>query len=248
MIYYIVAFSFFCAGVIAAYFIIQYWIFSILKIEHPIYIKEGHEGGKRIIFKLFTVIELLKVHKDRYKNDFDTLKRSIIDEPSKADNNRTYKILSSKISELELGIQELKQILSNSPKQQQTIEHQPGKWKNQKQDDKSKPGNAITTVYFSIPESDGNFSIAHGETAFDDRKYYKIIYETNSDRGTLHYLSGQFDLKAIDNIDYYLTPVCEIVNISDRNSAKKVSQIETGTVLKIQDNWMIDKKVKVKLI
>jgi len=57
-------------------------------------------------------------------------------------------------------------------------------------------------------------------------------------------------MRALDNIDYYLNPVCDIINISERMNARKISVINSGIVLKIGASWKIEanNKVKIKLI
>lgn len=75
-----------------------------------------------------------------------------------------------------------------------------------------------------------------------------VVTKKDSDRGELHYLSGDLDLKAINNVDYYLLPVCEISNIAGRNSANRVVQDEKGMVALVSGKWICNKKIRVKLV
>ncbi len=106
----------------------------------------------------------------------------------------------------------------------------------------------MTQLYFTIPEMDGSFSVEKGTANPDDRKHYRVVCEEKKDTGELHFISGPYDLKAIENIDYYMIPVCEVLNIAERSNANKVIQEKAGTVVKISGSWVTDKKIKVKLV
>ena len=80
--------------------------------------------------------------------------------------------------------------------------------------------------------------------------FYKIEIDKNNQKGKLFFISSEFDSRALDNIDYYLNPVCEIENISDRTHAKKINVVDFGTVVLNGDTWKIEstKKLKIRLI
>ncbi|MGM0408937.1 MAG: hypothetical protein ACQERU_13225, partial [Bacteroidota bacterium] len=105
-------------------------------------------------------------------------------------------------------------------------------------------------LFFSMPESDGRFIISNGEQSNDGRKYYKIEYFEKSDEGQLFYLSSERDKRAINRLESYLKPVCDIDNILNAESATRVDFISPGKVIFIDDSWVIDSnnKVKIKLI
>lgn len=107
-----------------------------------------------------------------------------------------------------------------------------------------------TITYFSIPESDGRFIIEKGEQTNDGSKYYKIVYRTDSDEGELLYICGPQDKRAINRLDTYLMPVCDIENIANAESTIKIEVLKNGKVFKITDSWVIDTdhKVKIKLV
>ena len=116
--------------------------------------------------------------------------------------------------------------------------------------DLSKDGVNKSESYFSIPENDGRFIIDKGEQTNDGSKYYKIVCRTNSDEGDLFYISGPQDKRAINRLDSYLKPVCDIDNIINAENASKIEVLKNGKVIKIADSWVIDTnhKVKIKLV
>ena len=107
-----------------------------------------------------------------------------------------------------------------------------------------------TEIYFTIPENDGSFKTTNGKNVKGIDCFYKIELDKDVRKGKLHFISGDYDLRALDNIDYYLNPVCEIENISERKHSRKIKMVNPGTVLLSSDCWKIDikNKVKIKLI
>jgi hypothetical protein len=107
-----------------------------------------------------------------------------------------------------------------------------------------------TEIYFTIPEGDGSFKTVNARNGQDVDCFYKIVPDKSGQRGKLYFIPGDYDLRALDNIDYYLNPVCEIQNISDRAYARKISMTDPGSVIKRGDIWKIEEnnKVKIKLV
>lgn len=116
--------------------------------------------------------------------------------------------------------------------------------------DISKEAESKSISYFSIPENDGRFIIEKGEQTNDGSKYYKIIFRTVSNEGDLFYISGTQDKRAINRLDSYLKPVCDIDNITNAESASRIEVLKNGKVIKSFDSWVIDTnhKVKIKLV
>ena len=81
-------------------------------------------------------------------------------------------------------------------------------------------------------------------------KFYKIEYKKNSDQGDLCFISSDQDKRAINRLDTYLKPVCDIDNIINSETANKIELLRSGKVILINDSWVIDsnQKVKIKLI
>jgi len=239
----------FCIGFAAFWMVTRAYIWSVLNKEKRTYIKEVKNSVKYWYLKPLPVIEIMKKHKDLYKKQEDKLDSELHEAIHKLKKcNQALKNNQSRIAGLEKENRELHDALKNSGNLQisssKTRSDADIIPKEQIQESKT----AITSLFFSIPETDGSFYMEKGETVKDDRKFYRIVSAGEGETGELYFVSGRYDPKAIENIDYYLMPVCEVENISERNNASRVIQKEAGSVVKISGKWMTNKKVKVKLI
>jgi len=108
----------------------------------------------------------------------------------------------------------------------------------------------LNEIYYTIPEHDGSFKVSNGKRSKEVDCFYKIEIDKNRNRGQLHFMSGDYDLRALDNIDYYINPVCEIENITERTQARRIIMRNPGVVILNGENWKIDagNKVKIRLI
>lgn len=239
----------FLLGFLAAFAVGWIYILALLKKEKKTYLKEMKETVRFWYLKPFPVVEILKNHKDQHREKIKALKSALRD-------------AGSKIKEYSQMIGRLQSRLDEAERKNRMVRVFPGDQENPREKTFAKAENPsggkkilvpdpikkVTTLYFSIPEADGSFHQEKGEPFQDDKKHYKIISSRNLSQGELHYISGLYDQKAIDNIDYYLIPVCEVENISERDIAAKVFQKEAGTVVKISGKWVTNKKIKIKLI
>lgn len=107
--------------------------------------------------------------------------------------------------------------------------------------------NTKSNIYFTIPENDGSFKISNARNSKEVDCFYKIELDKNGQNGKVHFISGEYDSRALDNIDYYLNPVCDIQNISERIHARKIIQDKPGSVYISGDYWKIDTNNKVKI-
>jgi hypothetical protein len=107
-----------------------------------------------------------------------------------------------------------------------------------------------TGIFFTIPESDGTFKSVNAKSVQEIDCYYKIEPDKSGQYGKLYFISGNYDMRALDNIDYYLNPVCEIQNIINRTNARKIVMTATGVVVRRGDHWKVEEnnKVKIKLV
>jgi len=107
-----------------------------------------------------------------------------------------------------------------------------------------------TEIFFTIPESDGTFKSVNAKSVQEIDCYYKIEPDKGGQYGRLYFISGNYDMRALDNIDYYLNPVCEIQNIINRTNARKIVMTATGVVIRRGDHWKVEEsnKVKIKLV
>jgi len=224
-----ISFFSFLTGIFICYFMIKSSIYYLLDDDKKTYKKTVSKG----LFSLLSMIRLLKKRKDEYKNKVAELERKIekLEKISAPENDSI-----SKTSRDSIDTEKSKVNVVNSSK---SIE-----W------DLSKEGGNKSASYFSIPENDGRFIIDKGEQTNDGSKYYRIECRTNSDEGDLIYISGTQDKRAINRLDSYLKPVCDIDNIINAESASKIEVLKNGKVIKISDSWLIDTnhKVKIKLV
>lgn len=102
-------------------------------------------------------------------------------------------------------------------------------------------------LYFSMPENNGSFNISNGSISNDGKKYFKIEFEKSTTIGELFFLSGERDQKAINRLESYLKPVCDIENITNASTSTRIELIHTGKVSLINDSWLIDPNHKVKI-
>ena len=231
----------FILGGLLMYLVLKRKILSILKEEKDTYYARVKNSEIFHSLKLVALIELLKIRKDKYKQEINQLR---IENDAESRNSDK---LTNEVRELKLKNQEFeRQILELNRLVDDGSYTKPGIIPNIKKTEPS--GKGFVSTYFTIPENDGSFSIDKGEYFANSKKFYKIEAAENSDYGKLYFLSGELDVKAINNIDFYLIPVCEVENLAISNSATRIIQEKNGTVVKIADKWVIDKKIKVKLI
>lgn len=214
-------------------------IYSILSGEKSRYVDDLRNSHERYLFKYIGLFAILKKSKDEYKSkskddDFHTQIGQLNRQISEL-NVRNTKLLNENI---ELGeIIERYKGENIEPKSIQAAK---------------KDGDVLTSnaIYFTIPESDGSFRIANGKNIKEMDCFYKIEVDKSNQKGKLFFISSDFDSRALDNIDYYLNPVCEIENISNRTQAKRINVINNGIVVLTGENWKIDtnNKLKIRLI
>jgi hypothetical protein len=228
-IFAVIGFLSFLIGLLICYFMIKSRIYSLLDDDKETYKKTVSKS----LFSFLSMVRLLKKRKDEYKNKVTELERKIekLEKKSAPENDS----ISMKSGDY-IDTEKTKVSDENLSK---SIE-----W------DLSKDGGNKSESYFSIPENDGRFIIDKGEQTNDGSKYYKIVYRTNSDEGDLLYISGPQDKRAINRLDSYLKPVCDIDNIINAEIASKIEVLKNGKVIKISDSWVIDTnhKVKIKLV
>jgi hypothetical protein len=196
--------------------------------------KETYKNSVQLgLFSFLSMVSLLKKRKDDYKNKVRELLSTIekLEKKSKPENDITTKTSIDNVDTEKLKV--------NTDDSAKSIE-----W------DISKEVGNTSISYFSIPENDGRFIIEKGEQINDGSKYYKIEHRNNSDEGSLFYINSNQDKRAINRLDSYLKPVCDVDNIINAESASKIEVLKYGKVIKIADSWVIDTnhKVKIKLV
>ena len=195
------------------------------------------------LFGYLRVVYFLHKQKDKYKKENESVNQN---------NGSRVGELERKISQLE---KEKKDLLDENIELGKKLEQESvQKDENQAESNSirsqgfnSQPSNKITKLYFSMPEGDGSFQLLNGEPSNDGKKYFRIEFEDSSTKGELYYLSGDRDQRAINRLESYLKPVCEIENITNSSSATKIEVIQAGKVTLINDSWVIDPENKIKI-
>jgi hypothetical protein len=228
-------------GALIIYLYSRSKIYSILATEKHKYLDDLKKDTRqnpllRECFKYIGIVAILKHSKDEKKKDIDNCTKEIVQ--LKKQNEKLTEENEQK--EKAFTYQRI-----TSDNQASSIDH------SDKQHGKqARMNNNQSEIFFTIPESDGSFRIINARNYKEIDCFYKISIDESGQRGKLHFISGEYDLRALDNIDYYLNPVCEIQNITDRTFAKSIVMINAGYVIKRGDYWKIDgnNKVKIKLV
>ncbi|MGE5456810.1 MAG: hypothetical protein ACM3RX_00485 [Methanococcaceae archaeon] len=222
----------FLAGLVTGALLIYLYsrskIYSILSGEKKKYLHDLEQDERqdpifRIFFQYIGIVGLLKKSKDKKVNAIDNL--------------------NGKISKLRAQNEKLKREYRKGPGAVpgQDVEYDVSST------DETEDNFNNKEKYFTIPENDGSFKNINSRKVKEADCFYKIELNDDCQSGKLHFLTGDYDLRALDNIDYYLSPVCEIQNISERSKARRIQMTGTGSVIKKGDNWIFDGKEKVKI-
>jgi len=225
----------FLAGGFLIIIISEKVISTILAKENEFYIRELQLTRKLTFPNYFAMVRLLKERKDNYRTELEKTKQQN----------------SAEINELKKKILELSSYNKALRKKLELIEKK--KAENHKDIPETYTENinkADQILYFSIPESDGRFKTKNSKPYNDGNCFYRIEPDKDHTTGNLYFISGSMDKRAIESIDFYLMPVCDIENISFRRNAFRIELITPGKVTLMNDSWMIipDKRVKIKFI
>jgi hypothetical protein len=225
----------FFIGCLFVFFLSRLKIFLIIGEDRGKYLAEVQESSNYSIIDYFAIVELLKKRKDIHKKKVEELE-----------------IIIKNLNKIEPKIETIKQGQQSNQQQEEKQDEPIGEEEKSKvvEWDILKGSKIKPCLFFSIPESDGRFIIEKGDSVNDGMKFYRIDYKNNSDQGELLFISSDQDKRAINRLDSYLKPVCDIDNIVNSETADKILLIKPGKVIQIGDSWVIDSdnKVKIKLI
>lgn len=225
------------------YFITKLKIYSILGVEKRYYLNKYFDSNARFIFRYLGVVYVLKQQKDLYKRDSE----------SKSNNGGTETLkLKNEIAQLE---KEKKELHDENIQLGKKVDNIKVNGLQDKANDNKIPTTSdaktnqkpLQKIYFSMPENNGSFQIVNGEPSNDGKKYFRIEFEEASNYGELFFLSGERDQRAINRLESYLKPVCDIENISNSATSKKIELKQSGKVSLINDSWVIDSENKIKI-
>lgn len=235
----------FIAGALLIYLFTRAKIFSILSNEKRKYIKDLKNDSEQTLFvrKFFSyvgVVAMLKKSKDE-KSEI-ILKKNLEVRALKERNED----LRAEYAQKEKALKN-RQVISESP----VLPGVPPVSQQASQPVRPEPVPPVKTeIFFTIPESDGTFKSVNAKSVQEIDCYYKIEPDKSGQYGRLYFIPGNYDMRALDNIDYYLNPVCEIQNIINRTNARKIVMTASGVVVRRGDHWKVEEnnKVKIKLV
>jgi len=239
---YLTYFGVFVFGFLCAIIFFNYKIQKILNEEFDEYkriYRENHRGFSLI---RFDVIKILKERKEKYKKEAE------LKPTPKLESKSRNKIPEWRQKQLE-DTQYQNKSPHNAPepfeeKIAPTFDLEVGS--NQKLSEISRNEKKVNSIYFSAPEQSGIFLLENSSSSATSRSYYKIEYVEDENMGKLIYRSGNLDMSALSQMDFILSPVCDIENSSMANPT--VIYVEAdGKVIREGDSWKIDQKIKIRL-
>lgn len=232
-------FIFFFIGAIVGYmfvFIIsRIKIYEILRSERKKYLEDLQSEKKRFVFRYLGLIYMLKKRKDEYKKKSEDHYSEIWNLRKKIEELASENAVFNQESQNNLNSIRLNR--NTEVEEVDVVDVELGGPKNE-------------CWFFTIPEEDGKFFLSRGYKMYDDNKFYKIECDQNSKEGRLYLLPGIRYIKAIQKIDTFLRPVCEIQYTNDITSSSKIEIVAPGRVILSNDYWIIDpaNKIKIKII
>lgn len=232
----------FIIGCIAMFFYIKNKVKSILYQEYLHYTHEIKFESRKYAWSFFGVIEYLLERKNFYKNDNNPLFMNVKEKQSSLKLDQTNKNLREDIYKLKNELSKVKN--QSEQKELETLNEE--STIQQELVGTNDQEKKLKFLYYDIPEEDGSFVVLDGKVTSVARSYYKIEYLEGDTRGDLYYRSGNLDASALSQIDYFLKPVCEIENSTLQNPST-IEVLSNGIVLKQEDKWVVDKKIKIKL-
>ena len=156
---------------------------------------------------------------------------------------RKIQSLNDKVSSLELSIRKERELKIDTK-----IESESHRQNDRKQEETPpKKAELLKSVYLGMPEEDGSFYEDYAVNSPGTRSYYEISYKLDSNIGDLIYRGGSLDVSALNQMDAILFPVCNIAS-SNNKSPRKIRVLKNGTVRKVNDKWVVDRKIEIELV
>jgi hypothetical protein len=100
--------------------------------------------------------------------------------------------------------------------------------------------------YFSIPSKNGTFPEEKASQEENENTWYKLEYQKKSVQGKLYYIAGKSDKRALNQIDLFLKPACDLENPGLTNP-QKIQVLKPGKVELKDGNWVVGEKIKLRL-
>lgn len=235
----------FIAGAALIYIYSRAKIFSILSNEKRKYIKDLNYDSEQTLFvrKFFSHIGIVAMLKKSKDEKSEIINKKNLELRALKERNED---LRAEYAQKEKALKN-RQVISENP----SSPGAPPVSQQASQPVRPEPVPPVKTEkFFTIPESDGTFKMVNAKSVQEIDCYYKIEPDKSGQYGRLYFIPGNYDMRALDNIDYYLNPVCEIQNIINRTNARKIVMTATGVVVRRGDHWKVEEsnKVKIKLV
>lgn len=203
---------------------------------------EGFIAGAVSIFFLLSVIIVFLIYRlKQRRNSINDLK----EQNSKLEkSNKELEKANRKQEQEKTNLQTKKKDEEKKIKQQQKRE----KNKEGSKEEVSSPKTQAIKVFYSMPDEDGTFTLREKQENSSRNSNYSIEFMTDSNTGTLKFLSSSNDRATVDKRTLILQPACDIENTSDAYNAQSIRMISEGEVQRQGDNWRVTKKIKIKFI
>ena len=246
----------FIAGALLIYLFTRAKIFSILSNEKRKYIKDLNNDSEQslLVRKFFSYVGVVAMLKKSKDEKSEIINKKNLELRALKERNEE---LRAEYAQKDKALKN-RQVISGSPVlpgvppvSQQASQPVRPEAPQAGQPVRTEPLQPLKTeIFFTIPESDGTFKLVNAKSIQEIDCYYKIEPDKSGQYGRLYFIPGNYDMRALDNIDYYLNPVCEIQNIITRTNARKIVMTASGVVVRRGDHWKVEEsnKVKIKLV
>lgn len=189
------------------------------------------------IYKIYSEYNRLVSSNKRERRKINSLQKKL------NSINKDIKSLDNKFSKQKNEINKLNTELKSV---RNKLSSKEGDFKSERNIDNVKNVNKKQALFFTVPNSDGEFDNKMSSSNPEGRNYYKITSEKDSKEGKIEFRSGELDASALDHRDSILRPVCEIKN-STASNPSRIENIALGKVKRVGDKWVIEERVKIKL-
>ena len=230
----------FIVGFFCAILYYNYKLESLFPIEFDYYKSINRENNSKFSFLSIWLVKILKNRKEHYKSLSETTINT---------TNQTQSIAIKTKKETAKSSNSSRATTQSFVEVEDEIGAPTKSWDNLYQDSdgvKISIEKKSIVLFFSVPEQDGSFSIINSSPIAAGRSYYKVVYNEGETIGTLIYRTGELDESALSQMDFILSPACDIENSSILNPTNIEVQSE-GKVFMDNEHWQIERKIKLKL-
>ncbi|MDZ7718049.1 MAG: hypothetical protein U5K72_04410 [Balneolaceae bacterium] len=102
-------------------------------------------------------------------------------------------------------------------------------------------------LFFTVPNEEGKFKHLNGISTCEEKRLYKLTYQSGESEGIIEFVSSKYDGVAINLKDSMIKPACSITE-ENENNPTTVSQINPGKVKRDGEEWVIVNKIEVEIL